>query len=249
MKDPDRATAAGDDSVETTSLKLTGLGEYAEFFIDGVHLANGVDGRTVDYNPADGGTYTITGLSQEDLNKLGFKQAKAALVDQDDDEAGIQIGVEAWTVESGNSAESAHVTDTLTLNISSQIATTGDDTLIWTGLNINGRAGEDTIQLRFGESLEGSELAAHLLNIEVIDLGIEGENQIEGLRVGDVLAMTDDRNTLKIFGNSEDAVSLDDPSAWTRAGQATEGDKTFNVYKGGEATLWVELGVQGVIID
>lgn len=132
-------------------------------------------------------------------------------------------------------------------NITAQFGTSGADELLWTGQGIlNGRGGEDTVQLRFGESLEGADLAAHLRNIEVIDLGIPGSNQIGGLRVEDVLAMTDDRDTLKIFGDSEDAVSLDDLSAWTHEGQATEGGKTFNVYEGGGATLWVE---QGVIID
>lgn len=96
----------------------------------------------------------------------------------------------------------------MTTNISSQYGTTSDDELLYTGGFIDGRGGDDTIQLRFGEDVTGSELAANLKNIETIDLSIAGDNKINGLSIEDVLSMTDDRNVLEIFGDSEDSVSL-----------------------------------------
>ncbi|MFD1007728.1 immunoglobulin-like domain-containing protein [Oceanisphaera ostreae] len=233
MNDPDPATSTQpDDSTETTSLILTGLGEHAEFFIKGVHLDTSEStGRTVTYDVSNQ-SYTITGLSQDDLNALGFKQAKSALVDQDLDKSGLQIGVEAWTVESSN-ADSTKVTSekaTIDLNISNQLAGTGDDTLIWTGQAINGRGGEDTIQLRFGESLSGTQLSDQLKNIEVIDMQGSGANTITGLTVADVIGMTDSDNVLKIFGDSEDEITLG--KEWTKVADGNDDDGNYTSYTG-----------------
>lgn len=246
-----RQAGTTDESVERATVELKGLGEHAAIYVDGDLIMDRV--RYDEVNDV----YTITGLTQDELDQLGFVQAAGdinnlqvrARTEEYDASTGEPVaGVEPsdWTHGTDDDWDGAAVTT----NITAQFGTSGADELLWTGQGIlNGRGGDDTVQLRFGESLEGSDLAAHLRNIEVIDLGIEGENQIGGLRVGDVLAMTDDRDTLKIFGDSEDEVSLDDPSAWIHAGQAIEGDKTFNVYEGGGATLWVEQGVQGITID
>ncbi|WP_455230460.1 VCBS domain-containing protein [Geopseudomonas aromaticivorans] len=237
---------AEDTSQETTTLQLTGLGDHASFYIGTTQIHGTSGSHSVSYD-AVSDTWTITGLTQNDLYGLGFKQARAAMTDQDTGASGVQIGVTAWTVD--GTSVSASVSTTITTSISAQLSTSGNDTLIWTGNSINGRGGDDTIQLRFGESLDGTKLADKLSNIEVLDLSVEGANSITSLSAADVLGMTDDGNLLKIFGDSEDAVSLADPSAWTHAGQATEGGKTFDVYAGGGATLWVEQGVQGVVID
>ncbi|MFX5701310.1 hypothetical protein ABTE07_20835, partial [Acinetobacter baumannii] len=84
---------------------------------------------------------------------------------------GTQIGVEAWTVESGaGNSESAHVFTNITVNMTAQKATTGNDTLLYTASSINAGAGTDTIQLRSGETVSGATLAANLKNVEVLDL-------------------------------------------------------------------------------
>ncbi|HFO0133951.1 TPA: DUF5801 repeats-in-toxin domain-containing protein [Pseudomonas aeruginosa] len=246
-----RQAGTTDESVERATVELKGLGEYAAIYVDGDLIMD-----RVTYDEVND-VYTITGLTQDELDQLGFVQAAGdisnlqvrARTEEYHESTGQPVaGVEPsdWTHGTDDVWAGAPVST----NITAQFGTSGADELLWTGQGIlNGRGGEDTVQLRFGESLEGADLAAHLRNIEVIDLGIEGANRVDELKVSDVLAMTDGSDTLKIFGDSEDAVSLADPSAWTHAGQATEGGKTFDVYAGGGATLWVEQGVQGVVID
>ena len=121
-------TAAPDESTETTTLEIQGLGEFATFYIGTTPLGTGVS-----YD-AGSDTYTLTGLSQSDLDDLGFVQARDALTDQDTGTDGVQIDVTARTVESGDAgAVSADANATLTVNLSAQMASTGDDDLIWTG--------------------------------------------------------------------------------------------------------------------
>ncbi|MDG9793672.1 Ig-like domain-containing protein [Brucella anthropi] len=208
MVDAGTAVAGVEDaSTETTTLKLTGLGAHAAFYIGGELIDENNATISIVYDQLTN-SYTIAGLSQDDLYKLGVVQAASALSDQDPSTAGTQIGVEAWTVESATGAESAHVTDTLTLAVTPTTATTGNDTFIWSGSNINGRAGSDTVALRYGEDLSGDDLKQHLKNIEIIDLGIHGTNAITDLTPDDVQAITDANHTLTIKGTSEDTLSL-----------------------------------------
>ena len=201
-----------DGSTETTTLQITGLGEHAAFYVGDTLITSGVS-----YDPATD-TYTITGLSQSDLDGLGFVQAASALTDQDE-ASGTQVTVTAWTVESANGAKSARETDTITLNVSSQLATTGDDTLIWTGSAINGRAGTDTVQLRYGEDLTGADLASRLSNIEIIDMGIGGVNQITGLTPDQLKAIAGTGSSLTISGTADDSLSLS--GEWVDNGDGT----------------------------
>ncbi|QHS10151.1 Ig-like domain-containing protein [Sinimarinibacterium sp. NLF-5-8] len=200
MVDPVQASAT-DSSTETTTLTLSGLGEHAALYL-GTTLISGTS-RVVDHG---GGSYTISGLSQAELDQLGFMQARDALVDQDG-AAGVQIRVEAFTVESGG-GQSAPVGGFATVNSSAQLATSGSDTLLYTGQPINALGGDDTIQLRFGEDVSGADLAANLKNVETLDLGIAGENQIHNLGLDDVAAITDARGTLTIQGDGADTVQL-----------------------------------------
>ncbi|GLR63834.1 hypothetical protein GCM10007878_12700 [Marinospirillum insulare] len=68
-----------------------------------------------------------------------------------------------------------------------------------------------------------------------------GENTITGLRIEDVLSMTDDRNVLEILGDSEDKVTLD--AGWTATGNTADGYVTY-IQDG--ATLKIQ---EGIIID
>lgn len=213
MADSQPAIAAvTDESTETATLQITGLGEHAALYVGDTLVTSGVS-----YDAATD-TYTITGLSQSDLDGLGFVQAASALTDQDG-ASGTQVKVTAWTVESANGAESARKTDTITLNVSSQLATTGDDTLIWTGSAINGRAGTDTVQLRYGEDLTGADLASRLSNIEIIDMGIGGVNQITGLTPDQLKAIAGTGSSLTISGTADDSLSLS--GEWVDNGDGT----------------------------
>ncbi|MFC4298941.1 Ig-like domain-containing protein [Castellaniella hirudinis] len=220
MQDPNDATVknadgtvviAADGSAETTTLRLTGLGEHASFYVGDTLL----DASQITYD-AGTDTYTLTGLSQADLNTLGLMQAASALTDQNAGMAGVQITAEAWTVESGNAAESTHVTKDITLNLSEQYSTPGDDSLIWTGNAIDGRSGTDTVHLRAGEDLTGADLAAKLSHIEILDLGIGGANAITGLTPDQVKAILGSGGELTIKGTSDDSVALD--GAWINNG-------------------------------
>jgi len=221
----DAATAAAavpDESTETTTLQVTGLGEHAAFYM-GDTLIDGVGYDEVT------DTYTITGLSQDALDTLGFVQAASALTDQDGGTAGTQVTVTAWTVESATGAASAPVSDTMTVAVSPVLATTGSDSFIWDGHAIDGKAGIDTVALRYGEDLGHDALANLLRNIEIIDLGAPGANSITGgLSIADVLQITGSSSgTLTIVGDAEDRVELSSASEWSTTGTVTDGHVTY----------------------
>ena len=223
MADPVAALATiADGSTETTTLQIKGLGEYAAFYM-GDALIEGVS-----YDEA-ADTYTITGLSQDALETLGFVQAASALTDQDSGTAGTQVTVTAWTVESANGAESAHVSDTMTLAVAPVLATTGNDSLIWDGHAINGRAGTDTVALRYGEDVSHGNLAGLLKNIEVVDLSATGANSITGgLSIADVLNITGSNSgKLTINGDGDDSVVLSSASEWSTNGVVTDHHVTY----------------------
>lgn len=231
------SVVAADQSTETASVRITGLGQYASFYIDGVQIEAGYDALTQ--------SYTITGLSQSDLDNLGFKQARSALVDQNTGAAETQIKVDVWTVESGNSASpSTPQTGFVTVNSSGQLSTSGADTLIWTAPTnpnaiINGLGGTDTVQLRYGESVSGADLANHLRNIEVLDLSVDGANTITELTPDHVKSIVGTGgNTLTIQGATEDSVALS--GKWGDGGNGT----WTGTLAGGETVLLViETGV------
>ncbi|MFK4823135.1 beta strand repeat-containing protein, partial [Ochrobactrum quorumnocens] len=228
-----------DASIETTTLKLTGLGAHAAFYIGGALIDENNDTISIAYDQLTN-SYTITGLSQDNLDKLGVVQSASALSDQDASTAGTQIRIEAWTVESATAAESAHVSDTLTLAMTPTTATTGDDTFIWSGSNINGRAGSDAVALRFGEDLSGDDFHQHLKNIEIIDIGIHGANAITDLTPDDVQTITDANNILTIKGTAEDMLSLS--GHWVLQ---SDGSYTGT----GESGTTVTLKIDGVTVE
>jgi VCBS repeat-containing protein len=220
--------AAPDESVETTTLQVQGLGAHAAFYI-GAELVT----SHVSYD-AGKDTYTLTGLSQSALDNLGFVQAKAAVTDQATATSGVQVKVTAYTMD--GTEMSTSTSDTVTLNLSTQLSTSGNDDLIWTGEALDGRGGADTVNLRLGENLTGDELAAKLANIETLDLGIDGVNGITDLSPENVEAITDNTNALTITKTTADSLSLS--GGWT-----DNGDGSFTgTVSGEDVTLTVEDG-------
>ncbi len=233
-------TIAPDGSVETTTLKITGLGEYASFYLGNV-LIHDQAGIQVTSSGAGADTvYTITGLSQADLDTLGFMQAGSALVDQDGADAGVQVDVEAWTVESGLPGEpSASTIGQITLSVSAQFGTTSNDTLIWTGNTINASNGSDIVQMRSGEDLTGEQLAAQLSGVETIDMSIGGANEITGLTPDQLKAIVGAAgNSLEVSGTADDLLSLS--GDWQ-----DNGDGTYTGTLSGSGT--VTLTVSGAV--
>ncbi|WP_309043112.1 immunoglobulin-like domain-containing protein [Marinobacter sediminicola] len=228
MKDPAVSDAgdagqpgyAEDGHRELTTVELTGFpdGEKTLFYAKGVEL----DASRISFSD---NTHTITGLTQDELGNLGFKQLGT--------NGPKDIGVKAWTEEilvsdgSSGGSVSASTTGIAKINVSDKLPTTGDDNLLWTGDLVDGRGGNDTIQLRFGEDLSGANGDfAKLKNIEILDMTSSGSNQIgesgAGLSIQDVLDITDSRNALKIDGDGDDSVFLQN-SEWTKAGNNGNG--------------------------
>ena len=233
MVDPVAATASvPDGSTETTTLQLTGLGEHAAFYIGSTLIDADNPDIAVSY---DAGTYTITGLSQDDLDKLGVVQAASA--------TNSSVSVEAWTVESANGSESAHVTDTLTLSVTPTTATTGNDSFIWSGHAIDGKAGADTVALRVGEDVDHDSLSTLLKNVEVIDLSVSGANGITGgLSVANVAAITGaNTGTLTIDGDGDDKVALSSATEWNIGESDGSGHITYTSTSG--VTLLIDEDV------
>ncbi|PRB82896.1 VCBS domain-containing protein [Pseudomonas sp. MYb185] len=240
-----RKAGATDESVERATVELKGLGEHAAIYVGGDLIMD-----RVEYDEVND-VYTISGLTQGEIDQLGFVQAAG-----DINNLQVRARTEEYDASTGqpvagvDPSDWTHGTDddwdgvAVTTNITAQFGTSGADELLWTGQGIlNGRGGDDTVQLRFGESLDGDELAAHLRNIEIIDLSIDGENRIENLSIEDVFAMTDDRNTLQIFGDEEDSVGL--AGDWG-AGVDNGAFTTYTAMHNGSE---VKLEVQNILID
>jgi len=228
-----------DTSVETISLQFKGMGEHAAFYIDGVLISGGPNVTFAD------GVYTLTGLTQDQLGKLGFVQGESSLG---------AVQVRAQTVESANgdtsewTHEAGETWAEIDVTITPQYGTTGDDQLLWTGDMVDGRGGDDTIQLRFDETLSGSDLSSVLRNIETIDMTGRGADSITGLTAEDVFDMTDSRNTLRIDGDAGgvDTVGLD--IGWTL--DAGAGVAGYDVYTATVSSQSVTLEVaSGVLIE
>ncbi|WP_103334315.1 VCBS domain-containing protein [Pseudotabrizicola formosa] len=225
MVDAQDVSVAGapDASQETVTLEIAGLGQYAAFYNGSTLRTNGVS-----YD-GDSDTYTLTGLSQAELDNLGFVQAIAAITDG-------PVQVRAWTVD--GSDVSAPVDGVLVLNLTAQLGTTGANRLIWTGELINAGAGEDTIHIRYGENLTGAALASNLRNIEVLDLLVAGSNSIADLTPDQVKQMIGTGSSLIIRGTDEDLVTLS--GDWTNIGG---GAYTGLLAGGSTVTLTLEGGV------
>lgn len=235
MKDPVKATGAEDDAhTERTELTLSGFtgGDKVLFY-----TSEGVGDGTLDGRVAKDGSdkYIISGLSQDELDSLKFVHGTTSGPEEisisartyELDTAGVQVG-----------GYSDPATGAMKINISSVVATSGDDVFLWEGGAINGFGGVDTVQLRFGDDL-GSADFAKLENIEIIDMqgAASGNNSITGLTPEDVFNMTDDNNLLKILGNNHDSVGLD--ASWET--DSTAGNTTTYSYTGSEFSVSLEV--------
>lgn len=226
------------DGSETAVLTFTGLGPNVAFFAGDTLLEDGVGGFGYTY---EGGVYTLTGLTHEQVDTLGFKQAAGVITGP--------VTVTAQTVD--GEKMSGTETGTFDVHITPEVATSGDNTWLYGGQTIDGRgtSDTDTIQLRFNEEVTGSELAGNLKNIEVIDMSgaASGENQITGLTMQDVLDMTDSRNELKILGDENDSIELNQNN-WTESGSGSDDKGSYAIYIAGDAKVHVYEEVK-IIID
>lgn len=236
MKDPVAATGADDDQhTERTTLELSGFpdGQKVMFYIGDTLLTS----PQANY---EGGKWTLTGLSQAELDQLSFVHGET--------NGDQTVTVKAWTYEVDADgvqvgAASEPVNGTVEINVTPTVASSGDDLFLWEGKEINGFGGEDTVQLRFGDNLSTTDFSK-MENIEVIDMSGEasGANNITSLKIEDVFTMTDSDNTLKIIGDDNDSVTLE--GDW----DASVGSE-FTTYTGTHNGATVTLEVQNILID
>jgi Ca2+-binding RTX toxin-like protein len=122
----------------------------------------------------------------------------------------------------------------------------GDDILVYDAADqtiVNGGSGTDTLRLDgAGVALDLAPLAGISHHgIEQIDLTGTGDNALT-LNAADVLAFSDETNTLTVFGNAGDSVSTSD-GGWAGGGLVDIGGVFFESYTQGLATLLVDQAI------
>ena len=213
------ATMEDTDGSETVTLKITGLGEGAVFFVEDRDLQATYENET----------YTMSGIAHGELGKLYLAYGETFK---------NNITVKAQTVDegAGQTDYSAFTEDkSFALTINPAVGTDNDDTMVYfSGLELDGKGGEDTLVFRYGETVDFSAagVADNIKNFEIFDLAGNGAQSLENLSVAHVMAMTDSNNTLTINGDLGDSVSLV-TGDWTL--DSTSGG--YNIYTGDGATL------------
>ena len=117
------------------------------------------------------------------------------------------------------------------------------DTL--SGSSVDGGTGIDTLSLR-GSSrhLDLTSINASktiLENIEIVDLGEKRDNQLT-LSAADVIALSNDSNTLRVLGGFGADVNFAD-GGWVNTGHQYSKGMTFDIFENGSATVLLQLGI------
>ena len=246
MKDPSAATGAKDKEgkltdqyTELTELSLSGFpdGQKVQFFIGDSEVP--LDGSQATF---DGDTWTITGLTQNDLQNLKFLHAEGSKSDIKVKGRTYEVDADGNPYQVDNETQYSDWSDEkdVSINISPTVPTSGADHFLWNDKAINGFGGEDTVQLRLGDDL-GTGDFSKMKNIEIIDMSgkASGDNSITGLTPEDVFNMTDDDNLLKIIADKSDTVDLD--SSWDTG--ATKDGKTTYSYTDPDSSIKINLEV------
>ncbi|WP_218023807.1 hypothetical protein, partial [Halomonas halmophila] len=219
------------DGSETATIELTGLGEHAGFFTDGGDtLLDSLPDASVSYDSGSD-TYTLSGIASDQINDLHLVQGAT--------DGNQSVSYEAFTTDGSDTSET--VSGDFDVNIEAVEPTSGDDTLLYTGEALDGLAGADVVEMRFGEDPNPDDLD----NVETLDFMGEGQDHSVALEAQDVLDMTDEDNVLSILGDDGDSVDLTGGS-WTTTGEPqTEDNVTYQLYNGpdDEATLKVQQDV------
>jgi hypothetical protein len=200
MKDRQSA-GAGDSSQESVTLTLTGLGEHASFYV-------GTTLHSASYDK-ESDTYTLSGLNQNDLDHLGFIQAKDALTDQNSGAAGLQIGFTAHTVDGSDVSHTISGSFDLTLSSQSGAGVVLDDSSSNHG-NLIGGSGNDILLGGAGDD---------------ILRGGTGNDRLEGGSGNDVL-IGGAGNDILIGGSGNDTLiggEGDDIFVWKQGDQGGKG--------------------------
>ena len=205
------ASMADFDGSETATLTLKGLGQYASFYGASDTLL-----PAVSYNSVSD-TYTLSNLTVDDTNALSVVQSARNIANP----PGIEVT--AYTLDNGSAVPSSTVSGSFSLNMAAINPTSGNDTLLYDRdadldgtRSYNALAGDDTLVLRQGESIDfaADRASQSISNIETIDLTVNGDHALVNITWQDVLAMTDSRHELYILGSGGDTLQLDATNGW-----------------------------------
>lgn len=225
------ADTTKNNTVETATVTLKGLGDGASFFIEDNGEYKAV---TTTYDAATD-TYTISGIALENINDVKIMTPNTG---------SHSVTVDAWTVVGEN--ESAHITadskfgSSFDIKVGEASPTDEGDTLIYNGGgSYDGKGGEDTLfmaNFRDEASADKNNIdfskAVDIKNIEIIDIR-DGDHALTNLTAEAVKNMTDDMNTLLIKGDDGDKIALS--KGWT-GGNIVDG---YRVYTNDGATIKV----------
>jgi len=201
------------DESEYYEVKLTGLGDGALFTVDG----SLIDDADVAY---DSGTDTYTITSQD----VTYSTIDKMYVIQND-LAGKTIDTTVDAIEKSNAnRDGASTSGSFVITIEDQVATSGDDTLLYDDSGVDGGDGTDTIVMAGDQSIEYSAIK----NAEILDLKkYDRDYSLNNLTIAAVEAMTDGDNDLIIRSNAGDYIDLDSIAGTTpQAGEWVKDDDT-----------------------
>ena len=219
------------NTVETATVTLTGLGDGASFFIEDGGEYKAV---TTAYD-AGTDTYIISGIALDKINDVKILTPNTG---------SYSVTVDAWTVV-GEKASDPISADpkfgsSFDIKVGEASPTDEGDTLIYNGGgSYDGKGGEDILfmaNFREAASAEKNDIdfskAVDIKNIEIIDMS-DGDHTLANLTAKAVKDMTDGMNTLLIKGDDGDKIALS--KGWT-GGNIVDG---YRVYTNDGATIKV----------
>lgn len=219
------------NTVETATVTLTGLGDGASFFIEDGGEYKAV---TTAYD-AGTDTYIISGIALDKINDVKILTPNTG---------SYSVTVDAWTVV-GEKASDPISADpkfgsSFDIKVGEASPTDEGDTLIYNGGgSYDGKGGEDILfmaNFREAASAEKNDIdfskAVDIKNIEIIDMS-NGDHTLANLTAKAVKDMTDGMNTLLIKGDDGDKIALS--KGWT-GGNIVDG---YRVYTNDGATIKV----------
>jgi len=222
------------DGSEKLVITLTGLGAFAVFKLNGVEL----DASSVTYA---GDTYTI------DDPQIDFDTIKRFTFTQNDFTGDRDIIVTVQAKEISNDDMSGAIgSGTMTVTVSQQDGTSGDDILLFDLKGNDGLTGDDTLVFGTDWNSVGIDFTslddALTKNVEALDLTEHGDHSIT-LNTTDTEAMTDSRNELLIESDAGDTITIenDGDNVWAQQGSS-------NIYESTNGALLTINGA-GTIDD
>lgn len=191
------------DDSETMTLILKGMGVGATFKEDGI-------AKSAIYSSADGGTYTISGIDVNNINKLTFNQIAAELQ--------TSINITAQMIESSTALGGIVQSGSFSTSIVQAAPTSSDDTLRFSASGVDGLGGSDTLVFATGESVDFTALGDIFHNIEKLDLSRSGDHTIT-MNSEDARAMNS-THSIEVSGDTADTLNLKDSNEhiWIKNG-------------------------------